>query len=297
MKLLITGANGQVGRELARQAAELDWQIAATGQQHLDITNAAKVRTAIVAFQPDAIINAAAYTAVDRAESEPGLAFAVNRDGPANLAAVCAEVGIPLVHYSSDYVFDGSKRAAYVETDAVAPLGVYGQAKLAGEQAVRAACPQHLILRTSWVFSAHGHNFVKTMLRLGLEREALSVVADQFGKPTSASELARLTLQILPNATGYWGTYHLAQPDVTSWHGFAADIFTEGRRQRIDFRVVEVRPITIADYPMPAKRPANSELNCDKLEAAFGVKIRPWKDSLAEVIRKMSNVGREMMEA
>jgi len=241
-------------------------------------------------FQPDAVINAAAYTAVDRAESEVEAAFAVNRDGPANLARACERAGISLIHISTDYVFDGSKQGAYVEGDPVSPLGVYGESKLAGEEAVRTLCPKHLILRTSWVFSAHGNNFVKTMLRLGAEREELGVVADQFGKPTSAAEIARLILDTLPDTEGKWGTYHLAQPDAVSWHGFAEAIFDAAKRQGIVMKVEQVQPISTADYPTPARRPANSELDCRLLKSVFGVTIRGWRESLAEVIGELNDV-------
>ena len=290
MKVFITGAHGQVGYALQAQALQLGWQVRAVDRDALDITDADAVSAAIGAFSPDAVINAAAYTAVDRAEAEPDLAFSVNRDGTASLARVCGAAGIPLVHYSTDYVFDGSKTGAYVEDDPVAPLDVYGASKLAGEQALRTHCFRHLILRTSWVFSAHGHNFVKTMLRLGAERAQLRVVADQQGKPTAAAELARLTCEILPKAKDRWGIYHVAQPSVTSWHGFAEAIFFEANRQGFDLKVTDVQAITTAEYPIPARRPVNSELNCERLEAAFGVSIRPWRESLAEVIGELKHV-------
>ncbi|MDX8403771.1 MAG: dTDP-4-dehydrorhamnose reductase, partial [Mariprofundaceae bacterium] len=183
MKLLITGAKGQLGTELVRLGSA--HELLAVDYDELDITDSNAVTNCINDFKPDAVVNAAAYTAVDRAESDVDAGFAVNRDGPANLAGACERAGISLVHVSTDYVFDGSKQEAYVEDDAVSPLGVYGKSKLEGEVAVRTLCGKHLILRTSWVFSAHGNNFVKTMLRLGAEREELGVVADQFGKPTS----------------------------------------------------------------------------------------------------------------
>jgi dTDP-4-dehydrorhamnose reductase len=211
----------------------------------------------------------------------------VNRDGPENLAKACETAGIPLFHVSTDYVFDGCKEVPYVETDSIAPLGVYGTSKWVGEEAVRKCCPQHIILRTSWVFSSHGNNFVKTMLRLGVEREELGVVADQVGKPTSAGELARVILEILPAAGDYWGTYHIAQPDVTSWHGFADAIFDEARSQGYRMKLKKLNAIGTVDYPTAARRPANSELNCDKLERTFGVNIKPWRESMKEVIREM----------
>jgi len=287
MRLLITGANGQLGTELTRQAGGHD--VLAVDYQELDITDARAVNCCVDKYRPDAVINAAAYTAVDRAEEDRDAAFAVNRDGAANLAAACARLDIPLVHVSTDYVFDGRKPSPYVEEDAPNPLGVYGRSKLAGEEAVREACPKHLIVRTSWVFSAHGHNFVKTMLRLGAEREELAVVADQRGRPTAAAEVARLILAVLPGAEGKWDTYHLAQPDATSWHGFAEAIFAEAGAQGMQLRVRSVRPIASEEYPTPARRPANSELDCTKFESTFGRRIRPWKESLAEVIRELNH--------
>jgi dTDP-4-dehydrorhamnose reductase len=290
MKLLVTGCRGQVGTELLRRGDDIGHEVIGMAASDLDIVHADAVEAAIHAVRPDAVINAAAYTAVDKAESEVDAAFAVNRDGPVNLAQACKSFGIPLVHYSTDYVFDGGKRGAYVEDDPVAPLGVYGKSKLAGEEAVRAGCPKHMILRTSWVFSPHGHNFVKTMLRLGAEREELSIVADQCGKPTSAAEIARVTMAILSQSDVPWGTFHLAQPEVTTWHGFAEAIFAEANAQGLAMKVQRVRPITTADYPTPAKRPANSELNCDKLAAEFGIPIRPWRESLTEVIKELKGV-------
>ncbi|RME60788.1 dTDP-4-dehydrorhamnose reductase [Candidatus Parcubacteria bacterium] len=287
MRLLITGSSGQLGTELARQAG--GHEVLAADYQQLDITDAGAVNRWVDEYRPDAVINAAAYTAVDRAEEDYEAAFAVNRDGAAHLARACARLGIPLVHVSTDYMFDGSKAGAYVEDDLPNPLGVYGASKLAGEEAVREACPQYLILRTSWVFSAHGHNFVKTMLRLGTEREELGVVTDQLGKPTAAAELARLILTVLPEAEGKWGTYHLAQPEATSWHGFAEAIFAEARKQGMDLRVQHVRPITTEEYPTPAERPKNSVLDCTKFETTFGRRIRPWKESMVEVIGKLKD--------
>jgi len=286
VKILITGAKGQLGTELVRLGA--DHELRAVDYDELDITDANAVMHCIHHFQPDAVINAAAYTAVDRAESDAAAAFAVNRDGPANLASACEQAGIPLVHVSTDYVFDGSKPEAYVESDAVSPLGVYGQSKLAGEEAVQRLCRQHLVLRTSWVFSAHGNNFVKTMLRLGADREELGIVADQFGKPTSAAEIARLILEVLSAAKGKWGTYHLAQPEAVSWYGFAEAIFDVAQRQDIALKVARINRLKTAEYPTPARRPANSELDCRLFESAFGVTIRGWRESLAEVIRELT---------
>ncbi|MEO1632504.1 MAG: dTDP-4-dehydrorhamnose reductase, partial [Bacteroidota bacterium] len=222
MRVLIPGANGQVGRELVARAAQHDIEAMGLTRADLDLNDAKAVRAVVQAHQPDAVVNAAAYTAVDRAESEPDLAFAVNRDGPAALAAACADLGIPLVHFSTDYVFDGAKPEPYVEGDPAAPLGVYGQSKWEGEEAVRAALDRHLILRVSWVFSRHGGNFVKTMLRLGREREALRIVADQHGGPTPASAIADAALVTLRQASERnddWGTYHFCGAPFTTWHG------------------------------------------------------------------------------
>jgi len=290
MRLLITGCEGQVGTELTRQSRALGWTAKAVDRDGLDIVDPEAANKAVRALMPDVVINAAAYTAVDKAEADCAAAFAVNRDGPKNLAAACADLDIPLIHYSTDYVFDGSKSDAYVESDPVAPLGVYGESKLAGEQAVGEFCSKHLILRTSWVFSSHGNNFVKTMLRLGAERQELGVVADQLGKPSSAAEIARLTLEILPRAKGNWGIYHLAQPEVTSWHGFAEAIFDEARSQGVLLEIGKVRPIGTAEYPTPAKRPVNSELHCDKLGTVFGVSIKPWRKSLADTVSEIESV-------
>jgi len=289
MRLLITGCDGQVGTELTRQSVALGWTVKAVDRDGLDITDLGAVNEAVRVLMPDAVVNAAAYTAVDKAENDRIAAFAVNRDGPKNLAAACADLDIPLIHYSTDYVFDGRKFDGYVEDDPVAPLGVYGKSKLAGELAVQELCSKYLVLRTSWVFSAHGSNFVRTMLRLAAEREVLGVVADQFGKPTSAAEIARLTLGVLSGAGEYWGVYHLAQPQTISWHGFAEAIFDEARKQGVLLKVGEVKAIGTADYPTPARRPVNSELNCDKLELVFGVRIMPWRESLADAVCEIEN--------
>jgi len=290
MKLLITGSRGQLGTELMRLGSAHD--LLGVDQDELDITDADAVRNTVRTFAPDAVINAAAYTAVGKAESEPEVAFAVNRDGPANLAKACETAGIPLIHVSTDYVFDGCKKGLYIETDPVAPLGAYGESKWAGEESVRKYCPQHIILRTSWVFSAYGNNFVKTMLRLCVEREELGVVVDQLGKPTSAGELARVILEILPATGDYWGTYHIAQPEVTSWYGFAKIIFEEARRHGMALKLKQLNAITTSDYPTPAARPANSVMDCSHFEKTFGFKIRPWKESLSDVIGEMVDVRR-----
>ena len=295
MKLLVTGAGGQLATELVRRAGVN--QVIALARTEIDIADAAAVFKAVENIAPDAVVNAAAYTAVDRAESEAELAFAANRDGPAHLAAACAARGIPLLHVSTDYVFDGAKAGAYTEEDppGPGPLGVYGQSKAEGEAAVRAALPEHIILRTSWIFSAHGNNFVKTMLRLAGERDELRVVADQQGCPTAAGDLATAILAMLPLAIGYggrggrWGTYHFCQPDATAWHGFAEAIVDQARAAGAQIRAQRIVPITTAEYPTPAKRPANSVLDCAKLTSVFGIQPRPWRVSLHEVIQELQS--------
>ena len=297
MKLLVTGAGGQLATELVRRAGA--HQVIALARTALDITDATAVSRAVENIAPDAVVNAAAYTAVDRAESEAEIAFATNRDGPAHLAVACAAHGIPLVHVSTDYVFDGIKTGPYTEEapPGPGPLGVYGQSKAEGEAAVRATLPEHIILRASWIFSAHGNNFVKTMLRLAGERDELRVVADQQGCPTAAGDLATAILAMLPVAVAHrgreerWGTYHFCQPGATTWHEFAETIINEvrtaGAQSHAPVRVQNIVSITTADYPTPARRPANSVLDCAKLTSVFGIQPRPWRVSLHEVIQEL----------
>jgi len=286
VKLLITGAHGQLGRELMRLGA--GHELMTVCHDQLDITDQDDVLDCCASFHPDVVINAAAYTAVDKAEADVESAFAVNRDGPANLARACKQLHIPLIHVSTDYVFDGTT-GAYTEDDLVSPLGVYGTSKLAGERAVQQYASKYLILRTSWVFSAHGNNFVKTMLRLGSERDELGIVADQHGCPTSASELARgiyAALAICENSEP-WGVYHFCQPEPTTWFDFAKAVFAEARAQGITLSVANVNAIATSAYPTPASRPANSVMDCRKFETTFNFNIHPWKDSLARVVGEM----------
>lgn len=288
MKLLVLGAGGQVGRELCRLAWPDGWEIAAFDRQGLDITEREAVFAGVARERPDIVVNAAAYTAVDRAESEREAAWAGNCTGPANLAAACRDAAIPLIHISTDYVFDGTKSGPYREDDPVAPLGAYGASKEAGERVVRDALAEHVILRTAWVYSAHGHNFVKTMLRLASERPALRVVADQIGSPTSAVDIAAAIGAIvgqLGTGNRRWGTYHFVGGGAVSWHGFAEAIFALAEPWRGRPPLVEA--IATADYPTPARRPANSLLDCTKIGGAFGIVPRPWREALAEVIREI----------
>jgi dTDP-4-dehydrorhamnose reductase len=245
---------------------------------------------------PQVVVNAAAYTAVDRAESEPDQAFAINRDGAGNLAAEAALHGIPIIHISTDYVFDGSKTAPYVETDRPAPQGVYGHSKYEGELAVADTNPHHVILRTSWVYSEYGGNFVKTMLRLAKERPELRVVADQHGNPTHAGDLAEAIVKIAgmlaskTDADSPWSVYHLAGQGETTWHGFAQHILHCAAQ--LGQPVVPVIPISTAEFPTPAKRPANSRLDCSKAKANFGTALPFWQDSVRRCVEAlMNNLG------
>ncbi len=288
MRLAIIGAKGQVGWELSRRAPMFGHEVLAWDVAELDITVAAAVDRALATSGANAVINAAAYTAVDRAEQEPESAFAVNRDGPAHLAAACARLGIPLLHISTDYVFDGTKTGPYTEDDPAAPLGVYGQSKWEGDEAVRRLLPRHLILRVSWVFGVEGHNFVKTILRLAREREELRVVADQRGCPTYAGDIADVLLELAGRigqigADNAWGVYHYCGEPATTWHGFASAIV---ERARLDdkLKVRTVTPITTADYPTPAARPANSVLDCARLTARFGIHPASWREGLATLL-------------
>jgi dTDP-4-dehydrorhamnose reductase len=288
VKLLILGAGGQVGHELCRLRWPEGYRLTAFDHAGLDIAEQERVFAAVGRERPDVVVNAAAYTAVDRAESEPDAAWAANATGAGNLATACRGAAIPLIHISTDYVFDGSKAGAYREQDPVSPLGVYGASKEAGERAVRAALAEHIIVRTAWVYSAHGHNFVKTMLRLAAERPVLRVVADQVGSPTSAADLAAALAALVARiAAGErrWGAYHFAGAGVVSWHGFAEAIFEEARPWRGP--PPRVDEIATADYPTPARRPANSVLDCTKIADAYDIKPRPWRAALAGVIREI----------
>lgn len=289
MRILIFGRIGQLGTELARRPWAPGTQLIFLDRDEVDIGNPAAVTGAIAANPCDLVINAAAYTAVDKAEAEPDAAFAVNRDGPRAMAEICRARGMPLLHVSTDYVFDGTKSTPYSEADAITPLGVYGHSKAEGEQAVRDALPEHVILRTAWVYAAHGHNFVKTMLRLAADRPELRVVADQHGCPTAAADLAMALHQLAERYAAErslaWGTYHFTGQGETTWHGFAQAIIdlaapVTGKRPL-------VQAITTADYPTPARRPANSRLDCRRMTEVFGITARPWPEALAEVVAEL----------
>jgi len=289
MKVLVTGSKGEVGSELIQQGEELGLQMIAAGRIELDITRQNSVNSFIHAQQPDIVINAAAYTAVDRAESESELAYAINRDGAAYLAQACADNNIPLFHLSTDYIFDGSKEGAYSETDPPNPQGIYGKSKLEGDRAIESILEQHLILRVSWVFGAHGNNFVKSMLRLGKEREILRVVADQYGGPTWAGAIATTLLNLVKrwgNGEAIpWGTYHYSGQPATTWHGFAEAIFEQAKKLGMIDKRPRVEPITTADYPTPAQRPLNSLLDCKKIEQSLGIPQPDWHAGLNIVLK------------
>jgi len=293
MKVLVTGAHGQVGWELSRRGAGKGSDILALDRATLDITDESAVKRTVGRSGAALVVNGAAYTAVDQAESESELAFAANRDGPANLASACAEAGIPLVHISTDFVFDGEKKGPYLETDQVSPLSVYGKSKAAGEVAVRERLREHIILRTSWVYGVHGRNFAKTMLRLGREKDVIQVVADQYGCPTYAADLAdtilKIAAQIQDNRQITWGTYHYCGKGVTSWHGLGEETLSLAKKY-ISLRVKTIEAIRTAEYPTPAKRPFNSALDCSLVEKTFNIHPKPWRESLAQMINIMFSV-------
>ncbi|MEH6457481.1 MAG: dTDP-4-dehydrorhamnose reductase [Cocleimonas sp.] len=287
MKILITGKNGQVGSCLVDLLeAQTELSFLALDREELDITDPIQVNKKVIEFQPNIIINAAAYTAVDKAEQECELANAINRYGPQNLAHAANKVNAAIIHISTDYVFDGDSAESYNELDVTAPQGQYGRSKLAGEQAVAQACPKHVILRTAWVFGEHGNNFVKTMLRLAKTRDSLGVVADQFGGPTYAGDIANAILTIsnqIAHDNHAYGIYHFSGFPHVSWHTFAEKIFEIALGQDILAKPIKVNPITTLDYPTPAKRPANSRLNCDKIHNAFGIKQSDWQAALVQI--------------
>jgi dTDP-4-dehydrorhamnose reductase len=280
MKLLVFGKTGQVARELQRCAPDATY----LGRDQADLLDPAACAAAIAAHDADAIINAAAWTAVDKAETEEAAATLVNGDAPTAMAQAAAKKGIPFLHISTDYVFDGTGTQPFTPDQPTGPLGAYGRSKLKGEQGVRAAGGNHLILRTSWVVSAHGANFVKTMLRLGRERESLNVVADQIGGPTPAAAIADALLiaakAMTQGATG--GTHHFAGSPDTSWAGFARAIMATANLP------CQIRDIPSSDYPTPAKRPLNSRLDCSALTAAFGIPRPDWRQDLKAIVKELT---------
>lgn len=284
--ILVFGGNGQVGQEIARASAQRNVPLIALTRAQADIADRAAVEDAIERHRPSLVVNAAGYTKVDLAETEVEAARQGNETGPAIIGAACAANGTPLVHLSTDYVFDGTKQGAYVEDDPVAPVGSYGRSKAAGEAAVRAANPLHVILRVSWIYGEFGQNFLKTILRLAATRDELRIVADQRGCPTSTRDLTGAILSIAPRLCArdsVWGTYHFAGSGVTTWHGFASRIVAA--QAPLTGRSPRVTAITTAEYPTPARRPANSELDCSRFARTFGLRGRPWTEEADALTR------------
>jgi dTDP-4-dehydrorhamnose reductase len=288
-QVLVTGANGQLGTELQRLAWPEGWEPVALGRDALDLSDTAAIARSVASRPWAAVINAGAYTAVDKAESDVVAAWTVNALAPAALAAACAEAGIPLVQVSTDYVFAGNKDGAWEVDDPVAPLGVYGASKLGGELAVRTSGARHSIVRTAWVVSALGNNFVKTMLRVAGSRDSLTVVDDQRGSPTGAADLAQalaaIAMRLADDEQAPSGTFHFSNAGAVTWAGFAAEIFRQSALR--GGPSAEVIPITTAEYPTPARRPANSLLSHDATHAAYGIEPRSWQAALDDILDEL----------
>jgi dTDP-4-dehydrorhamnose reductase len=296
-KILLTGVNGQVGHALKTKF--LQHEVIALSREALDLSKIHDIRRVVREVKPDLIINPAAYTAVDKAETEPELAFAINATAAQILAEEAARQNAALIHFSTDYVYDGTKSAAYVETDATSPVSVYGKSKLAGEDAIRTVGLPHLILRTSWVYGAYGKNFLKTILRLAAERDSLRVVADQFGAPTSSESIANGVAQLVEtwqtSQENQTGIYHLTNAGSVSWHGFSCEIVNEYNRliaakswPALKLSVENIAAITTAEYPTPAARPENSRLNNSKLKNTFNVTLPSWQAGLQQAMQALN---------
>jgi len=279
-----------LGQELNRQAASIGCDVIPLDLPEFDITNKLEVAKELKKENVSIVVNAAAYTDVDKAESEPEIAFKVNQDGPSYIASACSEAGVPLIHISTDYVFDGKTKRPYVETNTVYPLGIYGKSKAEGEIEVRRRLKENIILRTAWLYGVDGQNFVKTMLRLGKEKKVLKVVNDQYGCPTYAADLADAILIIIKKfhkeQSVRWGTYHFCGKGTTTWYKFALKIF-DIARERIKLSVETVVPIKTEEYPTTAKRPANSSLDCSQIAETFDISPSPWDESLARMLEKI----------
>lgn len=294
MNIVLTGANGQLGFELQRALAPLG-EVHALDRAACDLADAAALRRVLRALEPGFVVNAAAYTAVDRAESDAAIAAAVNAQAPGIVGEVAAAFGAPVLHFSTDYVFDGQLGRPYRESDPVDPQSVYGRTKLAGERALAAANPRHWTLRTSWVVGAHGGNFARTMLRLAGERDTLNVVADQIGAPTSAALLADLGAHLVRrwqcrgDEGAAWGLYHATASGETSWFEYARFVLTQARAagRALKAGPDDIRPISTAQYPTPARRPANSRLDCSRFVATFGLRLPPWQAGVSHVLQQI----------
>jgi len=290
MRILLTGAKGQLGCELVQQSRTRGIHIDATDLPDIDIGRPDHVRHVVAEHGPTLVINAAAYTAVDKAEEDADIAFQVNAHGPKHLAEACEAAGIPMIQVSTDYVFDGTRNTPYAEDDPLSPIGVYGISKAKGEIAVRQFLDRHIIIRTSWLYGVYGDNFVKTMLRLGAEQEEIKVVADQRGCPTSAADLAAALISVANRIdsgdVSDWGAYHYCGKGETTWFDFSEAIF-ERARKHVDLAVNRVVPISTASFGAPAPRPAYSVLSCERIRQRFGITQRPWFDSLDETIARI----------
>lgn len=286
MRIILTGCDGQVGKFLSQKLTSIA-NILALSRQDLDITDQTAVDKIIQDFKPDFIINAAAYTAVDNAESEQEKAYKINRDGPLFLAKAAQDINATLIHISTDYVFAGDKQGVYAETDVTSPQSIYGASKLAGEQAIIDNCEKYIILRTAWVFGETGNNFVKTMLRLAGDRDKLNIVDDQFGGPTYAGDIADAIILIVKkinhNDAVNWGVFHFSGQPYVSWFEFAKNIFEQAEQQNYR-KKIELGPITTAQFPTPAKRPANSKLDCSKIEQEFSISPSNWQNAIRNLI-------------
>lgn len=293
MKILVTGKDGQVGHELMKTLAPLG-KVIGVDVKECDLSQSAAIEALLDKVSPDIIVNPAAYTAVDKAESESTIAHAVNAQAPKILARYAARHNILLVHFSTDYIFDGTKEGAYQEDDEANPKSVYGKTKWLGEEAVRKMAAKHIIIRTSWVFGNHGVNFLKTMLKLAQERDRLSIVADQFGAPTSAKLLAEVTAQIIkelqePGFYRKFGTYHVVAKGETSWHGYAKLVVEKANALGVVTKIApdQIKAITTKEYPVPAPRPANSRLDTKKVLSTFSVRLPKWQDEVARVVKEV----------
>ena len=289
--LAIIGCNGQLGKDLVLACHQSHRDVVALDVPDIDITDYHSVEKTLNSHPISFVINSAAYTAVDAAESESELAFAVNRDGSANLAMYCLKRKIPLLHISTDYVFNGEKTRDYLEDDPTSPLGVYGASKLAGENEITRLLDRHIIIRTAWLYGHHGHNFVKTMLGLANEHKILRVVNDQYGCPTFAADLAEAIVSLTDQIEAgqpHWGTFHFCGQGATTWFEFATTIFDIANRY-MPLKVEQVLPVTTAEYPTPARRPKNSMLDCEKIKRIYKIHPRPWQQSLTEMVKNLRN--------
>lgn len=287
MKILITGANGQLGQSLVKKIPK-GWDFLALNRNELDITDKSAVLSAVNSYKPDYIINSAAYTAVDRAETESKLCFKVNSDGPKFLSEAANSVKSTLIHLSTDYVFGGHQLSPYKEDDSTLPNSIYGRSKLAGEREVLEACKKHIIIRTAWVFGEYGHNFVKTMIKHGRNRETMSIVDDQFGGPTYTGDIADAIIKVIMKLEitddhDLWGVYHLSGLPHASWYDFAQEIFSAAKMKHLMSTTPILKPIPTSSYPTPAERPRNSKLDCTKIYEVFGIEPSNWKVALSNI--------------